>query len=250
MFNWLRPAPVIDADLWNTVLSSHAFLNTLLPVEQKRLKVLAEQLLKEKSFDGVHGLVIDDHMASDIAAQACLPVLSLGLDWYRGWEGVIVYPSEFVIPRVEMDEAGVVHQYSDIASGEAWEGGPVLLSWLDTRQHQNGYNVVIHEFAHKIDMRNGPADGFPPLHSDMSIDDWARDMSAGFDAFSAHLDQQGERYCGWLDPYAAESPAEFFAVLSEAFFVSPGPLLEEMPEIYAHLQRFYRQNTAKRAQFS
>ena len=104
-------------------------------------------------------------MLLEIALQACVPVLNLGLDWYDDWVGVVVYPGDFVVPRRVTDDAGVVHEYEDTLVGEAWEGGPVLLSWQPESLAADGINVVIHEFAHKLDMRNGEPDGLRPRRS-------------------------------------------------------------------------------------
>ena len=166
-----------------------------------------------------------------IAAQACLPVLNLSLDLYRGWVGVIVYPGEFVIRKTVEDEDGVVHEVEHDASGEAWEGGPVVLSWEDAQMTDgtDAYNVVIHEFAHKIDMLNGEADGHPPLlrrwHAPLDSQAWADVFDHAYDHFCAQVDAVPERR--WarferdslIDPYAADHPSEFFAVCSEALFV-------------------------------
>lgn len=131
-------------------------------------------------------------------------------------------PDEFIIPRLVEDEFGVVHEYDDVTSGEAWEGGPLLISWHDAQMAGDGYNVVIHEFAHKLDMLNGEADGIPPLHAGMSRQVWSETLHAAFEDFCQLVDV-AEDYGRetLLDPYGAEHPGEFFAVMSEAFFESP-----------------------------
>ena len=192
-----------------------------------------------------------------IAAQASLPVLNLSLDLYRGWVGVIVYPGEFVIRKTVEDEDGVVHEIEQDASGEAWEGGPVVLSWEDAQMTDgtDAYNVVIHEFAHKIDMLTGEADGHPPLfrrwHAPLDATAWADVFDAAYDQFCAKVDAVPERR--WarferdslIDPYAADHPSEFFAVCSEALFVQPRAFEAEYPELYRLLARFYRQDPAR-----
>ena len=168
---------------------------------------------------------------------------------------------EFVIPRSVEDEFGVVHEYDEIASGEAWAGGPLLISWSDAQMAGAGYNVVIHEFAHKLDMCNGEADGIPPLPRTISRTQWEETLFDAWEDFCAEVDAAEEAcaaagapedaaddFClpSGLDPYGAESPAEFFAVMSEAFFETPTLLQARFPELYALLTAFYRQDPATR----
>jgi Mlc titration factor MtfA (ptsG expression regulator) len=123
--------------------------------------------------------------------------------------------------------------------GEAWYGGPVLISWFDHADDADGINVVIHEFAHKLDMKSGDADGLPPLHAGMSRQGWIDVMNAAFDDFQRRVDGGEETP---LDPYGAELPTEFFAVASEAFFETPELLNGEYPGVYGQLRSFYRQD--------
>jgi MtfA peptidase len=175
-----------------------------------------------------------------IAAQACLPVLELGLDWYRGFTGIVVYPGDFRVQRRETDEDGVVHEWDDELAGEAMAGGPVVLSW-DAAAHDEEVNVVIHEFAHKLDMLNGAADGLPPLHSGMEVAAWARAFEEAYQGFCDALERDKDT---WLDPYAAEHASEFFAVISEAFFTDPAETRRRYPDVFDQLRQFYRQDPA------
>jgi Mlc titration factor MtfA (ptsG expression regulator) len=172
-------------------------------------------------------------------------VLNLGYGWYEGWKEIVVYQAEFIHDGEQMDEAGVVHHVRHVRSGESWEGGPMVLSWEDVQWSGlgEGYNVVIHEFAHKLDMRDGSANGRPPLHSGMDAKAWARDLQTAYDDFCRRVDGGEDTD---IDPYAAESPAEFFAVLSEYFFEAPDVLHEGYPAVYAQLQRFYLQDPLAR----
>lgn len=243
---WLganRTRATIPEPLWHKVESSLPFLAFLDDAERDRLRVLAHEFLASKQFHGAHGLRLTDEILLGIALQACLPVLHKGLDAYRGWVGVIVYPGDFVIPRHEMDDDGVVHEYDDEVLGEAWQGGPVLLSWFPGETAPAGVNVVIHEFAHKLDMENGGADGFPRLPAHMSRSAWAAAFSSAYEALC--MDVDGGRDTA-LDPYAAESPGEFFAVASEAFFETPGVLAQGYPAVYAQLTAFYGMDPAAR----
>ncbi|MDR2838268.1 MAG: zinc-dependent peptidase [Azonexus sp.] len=245
LFTWFsgkRPPPIPDA-LWQRAIASRPFLAALDTDENQRLKALAEAFLAEKEFTAAGDLELTDDICVAIAAQGCLPILNLGLAAYRDWVGIIVYPDEFIVPREIYDEDGVVHQFDDVLSGEAWAGGPLLISWHDAELAGDGYNVVIHEFAHKLDMLNGEADGVPALHSGLAAADWERALLAACDDFCARVERGEETV---IDPYASESPAEFFAVLSECFFDLPAVFAAEYPALYALFCRYYRQDPLAR----
>ncbi len=241
LFAWLRgdrPQPIPD-DLWRRTVAGLPFLAALDATECQRLKELTEAFLNEKEFTAVGDLELNDEICVAIAAQGCLPILNLDLAAYRDWVGIVVYPNEFVAPRKIHDEDGVVHEYDDVISGEAWPGGPLLVSWHDVQLAGDGYNVVIHEFAHKLDMLNGDADGIPALHSGIAAADWEATLLAAYDHFCARVDADEETR---IDPYASDSPAEFFAVLSECFFDLPEVFAAEYPALYALFCRYYRQD--------
>ena len=252
----LRDFAIADA-LWQTTLLRLPFLTHLDAGDLVRLRELTSLFIAQKSFSTAHELELTDEMTVAIAVQACLPVLNLSLDLYRGWVGIVVYPGEFVIRKTVEDEDGVVHEIEQEASGEAWEGGPVILSWEDAQMTggRDAYNVVIHEFAHKIDMLTGEADGHPPLfrrwHAPLDNTAWADVFDHAYDQFCARVDAVPERR--WarfereslIDPYAADHPSEFFAVCSEALFVQPKGFEAEYPELYRLLARYYRQDPAK-----
>ncbi|MFA7292007.1 MAG: M90 family metallopeptidase [Rhodocyclaceae bacterium] len=233
--------PAIPDELWQETIAQLPFLARLSEHDLLRLRTLTQNFLAEKEFTATGGLELDDEICLAIAVQGCLLVLNLGLEWYRDWVGIIVYPDEFVIPRSIQDEDGIVHEYDEVASGEAWGGGPLLISWRDVQLSGDGYNVVIHEFAHKLDMRSGIADGLPPLHIGMSREHWESTLLAAYEHFcqeADHAEAKGETTD--IDPYAAESPAEFFAVISEVFFESPQLLYQAYPAVYRQLATFYR----------
>jgi hypothetical protein len=252
MLHWLRRAfapsepdlPEVPAAQWARIEARLPFLDFLDPVDRPTLRELARRFVATKEFHGAHDTALSDDMLLEIALQACLPVLRLGLDWYDDWVGVVVYPGDFIVPRRVTDDAGVVHEYEDTLVGEAWEGGPVLLSWQPESLAADGINVVIHEFAHKLDMRNGEADGLPPLHAGMSVQRWAHIWSTAYERFCADVDAGVET---GIDPYAAESPAEFFAVMSECFFEIPDLIQQTWPDLYEQLAQFYRLDLAPRA---
>jgi Mlc titration factor MtfA (ptsG expression regulator) len=237
----------VDDALWKRVAGSLPFLRGLTGVEERRLKDMAVLFLAEKQFTPLGGIELNDPGRLSIAIQACLPVLHLGLDWYDDWVGVLIYPGDFRVRHEEVDEDGVLHQWEDELAGESWEGGPVVLSWDAVSESgsvaQGGANVVIHEFAHKLDMKNGEADGMPPLHPAMDAAAWRAAMEDAYTGFCDAVDREKET---WLDPYAAENPAEFFAVASEAFFEAPWELRRRYPDLYGQFTLFYRQDPATR----
>ena len=235
----------LDPDVWQSAVARYEFISVLSSDELARLSELTIVFLHEKAVQGAGGMAIRDEVRVAIAAQACVLVLNLGLDYYRGWVEVIVYPDEFVAEYDYVDEAGVEHRVAEPMTGESWERGPVILSWEDAQQAGRGqnYNVVIHEFAHKLDMLNGAANGYPPLHADMNRADWSAAFTSAYDDFCRRVDR-GEALA--IDEYGAENAAEFFAVASEAFFESPVAVRALYPDVYEQLMRFYRQDPAAR----
>ncbi|MCF8199331.1 MAG: zinc-dependent peptidase [Sulfuritalea sp.] len=231
----------IQDTLWNEVEAGLPFLGHLNADERIHLRQLARELIAEKEWSSAQGLLLTPRIQLAIALQACLPILHLGLGWYAGWVGIVVYPGDFLIPRHLVDANGVVHEFDDQVMGEAWYGGPVLISWFDLPEDADGINIVIHEFAHKLDMKSGDADGMPPLHEGMSKQRWIETMSAAFADLRRRLDRGEETL---LDPYAAEMPAEFFAVISESFFETPDLIKTEYPAVYEQLSTFYKQDPA------
>ena len=223
---------------WAAAEADLPFLGHLDVNDRSRLRAMTKAFIAEKEWASAGDLLLTSAMQLSIALQACLPVLNLGLDHYRGWVGIVVYPGDFVIPRSVMDEDGVVHEYDDPVLGEAWEGGPVLVSWFDNEADADGANVVIHEFAHKLDMENGAIDGIPRLPDDMPRSAWVAAFDSALEDFQGRIDAGEDTL---LDPYAASDPAEFFAVMSEAFFQTPSLLRQDYPAVHEQLKRFYRQ---------
>jgi Mlc titration factor MtfA (ptsG expression regulator) len=239
-------------------------------VDRDRLRKLAESLLGEKEMSAASDLELNAEIQVNIAAQACLPILNLGIEWYRGWNSIVVYPGEFLVPREVTDDDGVVHEYVEPIAGEAWDGGPLILSWEDAQiTHEDGragYNVVIHEFTHKLDMLNGDADGVPPfdrrLHPDLDLQAWQAALEDAYERFNAELDlieaalppgvdpdsEEADTHYAHLplDAYAAQNTGEFFAVSSEAFFVDPARIEQAFPDWYRQLALFFRQDPLHR----
>lgn len=276
VFRWLggRGARQKDVDSqiaqltpvqWQRALASHSFLRGLSAQEEAALKQRTAWVLASKTFSGAQGLELSFEMQLSIALQAALPVMYLDPRLYEGWTEIIVYPAGFLVPRTEVDDAGVVHEYIEEASGEAWEGGPLVLSWHDAQPgHSDDVNVVIHEFVHKLDLQCGDADGVPSLasHTELSPARWAdvlHDTWAHFDlalteaedSIPHDVDPESEAAMIYfshlpLDPYAATDPAEFFAVSAEAFFLGPHGLAQWYPDWYALLSTYFRQDPLQR----
>jgi len=250
----------IPDGLWTAVWQRHPFLHGLTGTEARRLRGLAARFLRHKTFHGAQGLVVNDAMALDVAVQACLPLLHWGpdaLDWYADFVGIVLHPDEVLARREEVDEAGVVHQVQQALAGEAMAGGPVMLAWSHVaaaaRQASLGHNLVIHEFAHKLDLRHkdlgSAADGCPRLPRGFmglapaaAREHWRQTLQQAH-----HQHQQAvamsERFGAappWLDAYAATSAAEFFAVACEAYFVNRERLGQEWPAVATLLQAFFQ----------
>ena len=238
-----RPAPrSIPEALWSKTLQTSSYAQVLPANERQQLRQLTTQFLRVKSFEGAADLVVTETMRVRIALHACLPILHLDLDYYSDWTSIVIYPGDFRVRDEFADEIGVVHEETKDLCGESLSRGPVVLSWEAINEEDNQpseHDLVIHECTHKLDILNGDANGFPPLHSGVNARQWTRDFHLAYDQLCAHLDA-GE--ASRLDPYAAEDPAEFFAVMSETFFAAPWIVYEDFPVVYKQLQSFYRQD--------
>ncbi|MDB5884514.1 MAG: hypothetical protein JWR74_685 [Polaromonas sp.] len=261
MLNWLRqlagalglpgarPRAIPEA-LWQSTLQRTPFLARLPAPDRQALRLLVGYFLRSKEFSGANGLQVTDAMAVDIAAQACLPVLRLGLGWYDDFTGIVVHPGAMLARRQSIDPAGVVHHYQEALLGEAMQGGPVTLSWQDVAASgasaEQGHNVVIHEFVHKIDMRDGAADGCPPLPSRAAQARWRAVMQPAYDEFCERV-AMAERFGAeppWLDAYGATAPAEFFAVACEAYFVNRERFTQDFAALTSLFDQFFKTNQA------
>lgn len=223
-------------------------LDGLTENELLRLRELSTIFVAEKSFVGTHELVVSDFMRVAVAAQACLPILNLGLGYYRDWFTVVLYPGAFVAHREVADEDGIVHTGYEELDGESMAGGPMALSWeeSDPRAIDREANVVVHECAHKLDELTGEPNGLPPLHTNMRLDEWSAAFARAFEHFSATAEHAAAADDFEFDDYAATDAAEFFAVMTEAFFENPAALQDEYPAVYAQMRQFYRQDPALR----
>ena len=238
----------VAAELWQKVCQRLPILDGLSHAQLERLRDASVLFLHDKHLTALPGVELDAGQRLFLAAQAQLPLLGLAdLDWYQGFHEIVLYPDDFRSPQRHRDASGVEHEWDGEHSGEAWLHGPVILAWPGVLSSGgwDAYNLVIHELAHKLDMLNGDANGLPPLHSDMRVTEWASVMQAAFDDLNRQLDQHPDAETA-IDPYAAEDPAEFFAVTSEYFFSAPDLLHGAYPSVYRQLQAFYRQDTLAR----
>lgn len=238
----LRKSPPsrIDDDSWSRLFASARLLRGLDADQRVGLHALCERFLAEKNLSAAGGFALNPPRALALAALSCLPVLNLGFEYLGGWRDLIVYPGRFRVRRHDYDEdSGVLDLWDEDLAGEAWEHGPVVLSWADVRadlrRPQAGFNVVAHEIAHKIDLLDGVLDGTPPLPTAARVD-WIRVCQSAFDYLRAEIEAGRETP---IDDYAATSEGEFFAVVSEYHYSAPTLLATVFPAVAAQLVRFY-----------
>jgi Mlc titration factor MtfA (ptsG expression regulator) len=232
------PRP-IDPQLWLAARTALPWLRALDGERDAALAALSARFLARKTITPLAGLALDDGQRVQLAALCCLPLLRFGSEGLHGWSQLLVYPDAFRVNRSHVDAAGVLHQWDDELIGEAWDAGPLILSWADVQADiadpAAGYCVAVHEMAHKLDVLDGALDGTPPLPRAWQLE-WARDFQQAYDALVRDVDRG--RHTG-IDAYAAEAPEEFFAVASEYHFSDPRTLRRAMPKVAAHLERFY-----------
>ncbi len=235
------PDPVVLSDReWDRLRIRAPFIETLSPDDTETLRKRIGQFLARKTFKGI-GLDLRHWQCHLIAAYACLPILHLGLNVYRDWRTILVYPDTFVPEQEWIDDSGVHHQAVVPQAGEAWERGPVILSWNDVATDGA---VIVHEMVHTLDAGNGEVNGFPPLPDEMSARDWSTSFNDAFASLCVAIEHGHEPV---LDPYAATDPAEFLAVVCEYFFFAPAYLRETMPGVYRHLCDYFQQEPHLRA---
>ncbi len=238
-----RPFP----PAWQDVLSENVpYFGRLSSEDQDELRGLVQIFLDEKRFEGCGGLVVDDEIRVTIAAQASILLLNRDSDVYPDLEVVLVYPSTYVDTRPRTIEGGIVVEDDETRLGESWERGMVVLAW-DAVLHgaadvRDGHNVVLHEFAHQLDTEDGAADGAPVLPRPTAYGPWARVLGAAYEGLLRDA-TRGDKTV--LDTYGAKNPAEFFAVVTEAFFERPRALRAKHPALYEQMRVFYEQDPAE-----
>jgi len=212
--------------------------------DRRELYGHVQVFLAEKYFEGCGGLELTDEIKVTIAAQACLLLLHRDTDYYPRLITILVYPAAYLADTVQHLGAGTVLEGQEVRLGEAWKSGVVVLSWDDVRDDsldiRDGRNLVLHEFAHQLDMEDGAADGTPPLDRRQHRS-WAEVLGDEYERLRRDCVLGRSTV---LDKYGATDPAEFFAVATECFFETPGRLRRRHPELYAQLKAFYRQDPA------
>ena len=240
----LRAQPLPPA--WRAVIEANVpYLRRLPPEDLEELAGHVQVFLAEKRFEGCGGLEITDEIRVTIAAQACLLLLHRETDYYPELETLLVYPGAYVAPAREVREGVVVVEGAQPRLGESWSRGVVVLSWdgvlSGAADVSDGHNLVLHEFAHQLDQESGDADGAPELPERSMYAAWARVLGREYAAL-VDADLRGRRTD--LDPYGATNPAEFFAVVTEAFFERPRQLRARHPALYEQMKQFYQQDPA------
>lgn len=232
---------------WESAVADWPVMTRYQGTERDTLREMSFHFLARKGITPGAEFQFTEAMCLKLATMACVPILHLGLDWYDHCKTIILYEGDFITNHPYQSEDGVVHAEGRGLSGEAWHRGPLILSWesiLETGDHAHhgkASNVVIHEFAHKLDMLRDGANGAPPMHPDMKSGEWHDIFTESFERLQN--DWQHHKHLP-LDEYALTNPAEFFAVCSETFFEDPKMMKKEMPDVYRLLCQFYRQDPA------
>lgn len=237
---YLTPPPLPDT-LWRDALAGCPLAQRLDRARQNELRQLAAVFLARKRFHALAGAELTEPLRVLIAMQACLPVLQQGPRALRGWRDILVYPGEFKVRRSHHDDrSGVITESDDVLIGEAWEHGPLVLSLadvqLDLQQPWDGFNVVVHEIAHKLDMLDGPPDGVPPLPPSIPRRQWIVAFQRAFDHLSNDVARGRDTL---IDPYATEGADEFFAVVSELHWSQPALLRRADAAVADLLEAYY-----------
>ena len=243
---WRSERSTLPDSLWFSTVRASPYARSLHLTDLERLRELVARFMQTKSFEGASGLAVIEAMRARIALHACIPILNLGLDYYDDWASLVIYPGDFRVHDEYMDEHGIVHREILNLCGQSLSRGPIVLSWETMRMEDEistNRDLVIHECAHKLDVLNGAANGFPPLHADMKASEWSHDFHVAYEQLRDGLNAGNP---GRIDSYAGEDPAEFFAVLSETFFTVSRLVAEDFPAVYRQLARFYRQDPVRR----
>jgi len=257
MLHWLldhhrkKISEAMFPESWENILRNNIHYYCILdPVEQSHFHALIQVFIKEKYWEGCGGLELTDEIRVTISAQACLLLLGIKHDYYLNVQSILVYPSTVIPPQRKIGYFETVHAPLEVAKpilGQAFQQGPVILVWdavlRSSRHPELGQNVVYHEFAHKLDMLDGTADGTPPLRNLSEYRDWVIICSREYLRLR-HDAEQGKK--SFLDAYGATTEAEFFAVVTEQFFDSPIRLKEQAPDLYRVLKEYYNQDPAER----
>lgn len=251
MFGWkknrrerLRARPFPEG--WCEILQRNVpFFFRLSDDDRRELKGHIQVFLGEKEFEGCGGIEITDEIRVTIAAQACVLLLHRETDCYPGLRTILVYPHPYVVKGLQRDDAGILSEGEQVRLGESWQHGAVVLAWDAVKKGAadpaDGQNVVFHEFAHQLDAESGATEGAPVLEHRSQYAPWARILGGEYARLIEDLEEHRQTF---LAAYGAVSPAEFFAVVTEAFFEQPAALRRRHPELYGQFSEFYRQDPA------
>lgn len=257
MFQWLAnrrrkklsevPFPAAWEDIVRHNVAHYCMLND---AERAQLRALIQVFIAEKNWEGAGGLELTDEIRVTISAQACLLLLGLPHNYYRNVESIIVYPSTVVPPGRRLgffENVSGPLELSHPIIGQAFQQGPVIIIWdaalQSGRQPESGHNVIYHEFAHKLDMLDGAADGTPPLSDRSELRDWVKTCADEYLRLK-HDTERGKKT--FLNAYGATNEAEFFAVATEQFFDQPRLMIKHAPDLYRVLKEYYRQDPVLR----
>jgi Mlc titration factor MtfA (ptsG expression regulator) len=257
MFGWFTdrrrkkltsaPFPPLWEDIIRRNVGHYCMLDD---AERAHLRGLIQVFIAEKSWRGAGGLELTDEIGVTISAQACLLLLGLPHNYYKNVESIIVYPSTVVPPPRKPGFFENTVAPVDLAQpiiGQAFQRGPVIIIWdaalRGGRHPESGHNVIYHEFAHKLDMLGGTANGTPPLRDRAEYRDWVLICSREYLSLK-HSTKKGQK--SFLDSYGATNEAEFFAVATEQFFEQPRLMIKHAPDLYRVLQEYYQQNPSER----
>lgn len=240
----------VPFSLWHKTIAKMPLMQRYGASERIRIRLLASEILRRKSIIPVQGMILTDEICIKIATQAAILVVGLesfeddfSLDWLRNWNQIIVYPEPFRNGRENLLSVdGFLVSWAGVESGETSYQGQIIIDWQDDQPHalhRNASQVLMHELAHKLDMLDGNINGHPPLHANVNEADWFEAFETAYEDLTKEIKHGKETK---INPYAATSPAEFFAVATEYFFESPQTLEKTYPKVYQQLVGFYRQN--------
>jgi Mlc titration factor MtfA (ptsG expression regulator) len=232
---------------WEEMIRQRVSYYHLLPApQQESLRALIQVFLDEKSFEGCAGLKITDEIRLTISCFACILLLGGQSDLYPRLRTILVYPHGYLAPHHNRQPDGTVSEGVQPRSGESWSFGNIVLSWSDIERDaanpKRGRNIIFHEFAHQLDSESGSSQGAPILPANAKYADWASILTHEYEALINSI-EQGRK--SLLDEYGATSPAEFFAVVTECFFLKPFELKLEHPQLYTQMELYYRQDPVK-----
>ncbi len=243
---WKKPDAAIAPLPWQEALAIPILRGFDRP-EQLRLTALAARFLQQKRLVPLQDVNLDELQCARLALLFSLPVLNLGYHWLDGFNEVVMYPAPFRVDDEWQDEYGLVHREQSVHAGQSWLQGPIVLNWMDVQDSfdLSGFNLVIHEVAHKLDSRgSGYTNGVPAIALS-EVAAWEQDLNAAMNAIRDEIELVGEAAAS-MDAQAASEPAECFAVLSEYFFSAPHLLNTQFPSLYRRFSGFYRQDPAAR----